>query len=137
MQQGLKFKTIDDFLTYLPDRELEIVEALREIALDSIPDCMEKLSYNVPYYFRHSRICFIWPASVPWGKVKTEGVLFGFCNGYLLADEYGYFDKGRREQVYSKTFNALADIEADLLKSYLFDAVIVDEELKRSKRNRG
>ena len=72
--QNVSFKSIDDFIEYLPENEREIVE----------------------YYYRHSRICFIWPSSVPWGNVKLDGVQFGFCNGYLLIDKSGYLEKGNR-----------------------------------------
>jgi len=65
--QKIKFKNVNDFLESLPNLELELVEILRNLILESIPDCKEKLAYNVPFYYRHSRVVFIWPASVPWG----------------------------------------------------------------------
>ncbi|MEZ5039961.1 MAG: DUF1801 domain-containing protein [Saprospiraceae bacterium] len=129
--QPFHFDNVDEFLDYLPEQEREIVEYLREIVFDCMPDCTEKLSYNVPYYFRHRRICFIWPSAVPWGKVKLDGVQFGFCNGHLLQDDLGYLEKGSRKQVYSKTFMNIADVDVDLLKVYIFEAAVVDEELRR------
>ncbi|OGU27501.1 MAG: hypothetical protein A2057_05245 [Ignavibacteria bacterium GWA2_35_9] len=129
--QKLQFKSIDDFLEYLPEDELKIVNRLRQLILDCIPDCVEKLSYNVPYYYRHSRICFIWPASVPWGNVKMKGVQLGFCNGNKLNDEIKYLERGNRKQVYIKTFYDVKDIETDLLRSYILEAVMRDEKLKK------
>ena len=131
--QKLAFADIDDFFEYIPKRELEIVMALRQLVLDCIPGCKEKLSYNVPFYYRYSRICFIWPAAIPWGNVKMRGVQLGFCKGYLLRDEINYLDKGNRKQVYSKVFTDLGEIEADLLRTYLFEAVFVDEQTKKNK----
>ncbi|MCX2681473.1 DUF1801 domain-containing protein [Galbibacter sp. EGI 63066] len=130
--QNIDFDTVDDFLDYLPDNERKIVDYLRRIILECIPGCTEKLSYNVPFYYRHARICFIWPSSVPWGKVKA-GVQLGFCNGNLLQDELNYLDKGGRKQVYSKTFTDIKAIDVDLLKTYIFDAVKVDKQLKKKK----
>lgn len=72
--QNVNFKSIDDFIEVLPENEHAIVKHLRVILMDCIPDAIEKLSYNVPYYYRHSRICFLWPSSVPWGSVQLEGV---------------------------------------------------------------
>lgn len=132
--QKINFRSVDDFLEYLPENELKIVTGLRHIVLDCMPDCREKLSYNVPYYYRHSRICYIWPSSVPWGNVKLKGVQFGFCNGNKLKDEINYLEKGSRKQVYIKTFYSLKDINADLLRSYILEAVMVDEGLKSTKR---
>ena len=129
--QKLNFGDIYDFLDYLPDNELKVVEFLRQIILDCIPNCSEKLAYNVPYFYKNSRICFIWPPSVPWGNIKIKGVQLGFCNGHLLQDSINYLDKGTRKQVYWKEFNHIKDIDTDLVKTYLFEAVAVDEKLKK------
>ncbi|MCB0374453.1 MAG: DUF1801 domain-containing protein [Sinomicrobium sp.] len=133
--QPLDFETVADFLDYLPDHERKIVDQLRGMILDCIPDCTEKLSYNVPFYYRHSRICFIWPPSVPWGKFGPVGVQLGFCHGNLLRDEINYLEKGDRKQVYIKTFTNSNAMETDLIKAYIFDAVDVDAQLKMNKKH--
>jgi hypothetical protein len=125
-QQPLKFLSIDEFLDYLPEEEREIVEILRELILDSLPQLEERLAYNVPYYYGRSRICFIWPASVPWGKVPAQGVQLGFCKGHLLQDEIEFLQKGNRKEVYVKTFFQPEEIDADLVKAYLMEAGEVD-----------
>jgi len=56
-----------------------------------------------------------------------NGVQLSFCKGYLLQDDINYLEKGDRKQVYSKTFFEIEDIDVDVLKTYLFDAVEVDE----------
>lgn len=66
--QNVRFNNVEEFLDYLPDNEREIVDFLRNIVFNSLPNPTEKLSYNVPYYYLHSRVCFIWPAAIPWGK---------------------------------------------------------------------
>jgi len=129
--QNVKFNNVDEFLDFLPENELEIVEFLRTVVFDCISNCREKLSYNVPYYYRHSRVCFIWPASVPWGNVKKNGVLFGFCRGNLLNDDVNWLERGERKQVYTKTFTRIDEIYVDLLKGYIFEAVELDEKLKK------
>lgn len=131
--QGVSFRNIDDFLAFLPENELAIVEALRSIVADCIPDCKEKLSYNVPYFSRYYRICLIWPASVPWGNVKLNGVQLGFVNGNLLLDESHYLERGSRKQVYTKTFNSVAEIDADLIRSFIYEAVLIDEEKGKAR----
>lgn len=81
-QPGIKFKTVDDFLEYLPDDELEVVVALRDLIFTCLPEVEEKLAYNVPFYYGSQRMFFIWPASIPWGKVKS-GIRFGFTRDEL------------------------------------------------------
>ncbi|MBR9997888.1 MAG: DUF1801 domain-containing protein [Cyclobacteriaceae bacterium] len=133
----MKFESVEDFLGYLPDYERKIVDQLRIILLECIPDCIEKLSYNVPFYYRHSRICFIWPSSIPWGNVNLNGVQLGFCRGDLLGDGLNYLEKGHRKQVYIRTFYDVKEIDADLIRSYILDAIEVDDFLKKEKKAKG
>nr|WP_293834367.1 DUF1801 domain-containing protein [uncultured Arsenicibacter sp.] len=130
--QPVHVRDVGELLEYLPDHERQIVDALRSIIFSCIPGCREKIAYNVPFYSRRKRICFIWPASVPWGKVK-KGVRLGFSNGYLLSDELNYLEKGGRKHVYCRDFTSVQDINVDLLKTFLFEAVVVDEELALRK----
>ena len=132
--QPVKFQSIDDLLTFIPKEELKIVKRLRELIFTCMPSCKEKLAYNVPYYYHYSRICFIWPGSVPWGKIKENGVKLGFCQGNLLSDEINYLEKENRKQVYTKTFKHFKEIEVDILKSYLFQAIEIDQKNHQKKK---
>jgi len=132
--QDVHFNGVEEFLDYLPEDELKIVNRLREIILQALPDCIERLSYNVPYYKRHANICFVWPPSIPWGKTKQVGVRFGFTKGYLLDDPAGYLDRGERKQVYWKDYTNVKQINADVLLQFLYEAALVDEELSKQKR---
>ena len=125
--QNVDFNDVEDFLDYLPKDELAIVKILRALIFECIPNCQEKLSYNVPFYRRKKNIFFIWPSSIAWGKMKQRGVRLGFTSGYLMRDEINYLDKGERKQVYYKDFYSVADIEIDLLKTYLFEAGLIEE----------
>ena len=132
--QNVNFANMEEFLQFLPEEELKIVELLRKIIFQCLPDCTEKLSYNVPFYKVHSNVCFIWPSSVTWGAMKQRGVRMGFSNGYLMQDELNYLDKGDRKHVYWKDFYSLKDIDTDLIKAYLFEAAYIDQEMKRKKK---
>lgn len=132
--QPISFSSVEEFLDYLPEGELDLVEVLRFCIFQAIPDCREKLAYNVPFYYRHSRICYIWPSTVPWGKVQTNGVTLGFTKGFLLPDPAIYLEKGSRKEVYTKTFTNRGQIDRELIQSYLLDAAIIDDELHRKKK---
>ncbi|HAA11243.1 MAG TPA: DUF1801 domain-containing protein [Cytophagales bacterium] len=134
--QPIKFHSIEDFLEFLPDGERIIVDKLRQIIWDCLPDGREKLSYNVPYFSRHRRIVFIWPASVPWGKVALKGVQIGFCEGHRLQDEIGFLEKGNRKQVATKTYFSPQEINEDLLRAYLYMAIELDDHLQAEKRSK-
>ena len=129
--QGLQFNTIADFLDYLPEDELEIVLYLRKIILECIPNCKEKLAYNVPFYYCHSRICYIWPESIPWGKVE-KGVAIGFCKGTLLLDETFETTKFTSKL----TFSSVQEIDVELLKLQIYEAVLIDNQIVKAKRRK-
>lgn len=126
--QPTKFTHVGEFLDSLPPGELSMVERLRNIIFVALPQCTEKLAYNVPFYYLNSRICYVWPASVPWGGIDT-GVTLGFCKGHLLSDEINYLEKRNRKQILSKTFISEQEIAPYLLKSYLFEAKEIDVQL--------
>ena len=132
--QNLKFRSVDEFLEFLPPQERKIVDELRKLVFDCLPECTEKLSYNVPYYALRYGVCFIWPASVQWKIVTQQSVDLGFCKGHLLTDDLNYLDKGKRKEVYVRTFYSVKDIDADLLRSFIYEAAIVDEQLAKSKK---
>ena len=129
--QGIQVKSIDEFLDNLPEDELEIVLFLRKIILECMPDCKEKLAYNVPFYYRHSRICYIWPASIPWGKVE-KGVAIGFCKGISFLDETFETTKFTSKL----TFNSVKEIDVPLLKQQIYEAILVDNQIVKAKRRK-
>ncbi len=127
--QNVSFQSLDDFLEFLPEEERVITEKLRALVFDTLPEIGERLSFNVPYYRLHRDICFIWPASVLWGKTKAyDGVRFGFTYGHLLQDESHYFQLGNRKQVSYRDFHTPLEIDSDRIRSFLFEASILDEQ---------
>ena len=113
-------------MDYLPDDELKIVECLRKLMLEHMPDVREKLAYNVPFYYGKRRICLIWPASVPYGGFK-KGVLLGFCQGYKLKDPRQYLTHGTNKRVFYKIFQSPREINVRAIVSLLKDAVKLDQ----------
>lgn len=136
-QRGIKFETVDDFFDYITPAEKPVVNYLRGLIQECLPQHTEKLSYNVPYYYINRRICFIWPGSVPWGGFK-EGVMFGFCNGNLLADELGFFSTNVTKVIRYKIFYTVDEIIAceDVLKTYLFMAVEIDQHFAKTRHKK-
>lgn len=132
--QNVSFDNVNDFLEFLPDDEYQITVKLREIVFDSIPNVIEHLSFNVPYYKVNRNICFIWPASILWGKSQTyNGVRLGFTNGYLIHDETNYLSRENRKQVYWHDYMSFHELDVDIIKSYIFEAVIIDNQFRKKK----
>ncbi len=118
-------KNVEDFIANLPGNERHLTEILREIILDTLPGVREKLSYGVPYFYRKSRICFLWPASAPMGG-DYEGVMLGFCKAHLLSNEQGLLDMGVRKEVGAAIFNHVKQIDEEVIREVLLEAAMVD-----------
>lgn len=130
--QKLKFSSIDDFLEYLPEEEFSIVQFLQRLIRESLPDCKAKLSYNVPFYSRHRRICFIWPSAIPWGGIE-KGVALGFCRANEMVLEDDFLSFGKKKVVATVTFQSVKEIPIEKVRQLLFEASIIDEQFAKSK----
>jgi hypothetical protein len=131
-------KTVEDFVAALPRDEKIIVNRLRSLILETDPRIQEKLSYGVPYFFRHRRICFLWPASaIPYesGKVKerTSKVDFGFCYGNQLSNEQGLLLAEGRKQVYVIRLSSFSEIDEQAFQEIIQEAVLLDKEFGKKK----
>lgn len=111
--QPFHFNSYVEFFEFISDEHKPLVSALKDIIYDTIPDVKEKLSWNVPFFYKNRTICFIWPGSVPWGKKTYKGVQLGFAKGYLMKPN-DFLEMGNRKQIYTKTFYSLAEIETHL-----------------------
>ena len=129
-QNGIKFQSFVEFWEYLPDNERTITDVLREIILKTLPSTTkEKLTYNVPFYYGKRRICLIWPASIPWGGVKS-GVLLGFCYGYKLKDVDAYLTHGTNKQIFYKIYHSTDEINRTAIIRLLKEAIKLDDKFK-------
>ena len=74
-----RIRSLVQLFDLLPTEERIIVDVLRQIILENLPEnCSEKISFNVPFFFGRKGICIIWPSTIPRGGIK-KGVLLGFC----------------------------------------------------------
>ena len=110
-----------DFLDYLPEDEFVIVEEVRALIKECVPQIKEKLSYNVPFYALQKNLFFIWPACIPWGKVPRNKVHLGFTNGHLLPDPYNVLESGSRKFVRVIALPTNEALDTEMIRFYLFE----------------
>ena len=133
---------VEAFIGDLPGDERVIVSMLRRLLLDTDPRFREKLSYGVPYFSRNRRVCFIWPASAPFGPKNSKASL-GFCYGNLLSNSQGLLLGEARKQVFTVSFSSIKQIDEPVILEIIKEALIVDdlwlpknEKYKKLWRNR-
>ena len=122
-----KYKDFDSFLDALSPSEQRICLRIRELILQNFPTLKETWAYGAPFYKGRSRVCFLYPASLPYSGVKA-GVNFGFNRGSLLSNEQGLLHMGDRKEVAYIAILTEKDIQEDLFLEILHEAVILDNE---------
>jgi len=123
--QKISFRDFNDFYDYIPAEEQVLVDLLWRIIYETLPDVRERLAYNVPFYYRHRRICYLWPSSIPWGGLKpNSGVALGFVKGRQFAADYLTGGTGRDMRY--RTFSHQKEVDAMLLRDLLLQAAVLD-----------
>ena len=111
----------------LPENERIIVDVLRQIIIENLPpECKEKISYSVPFFYRNRGLCIVWPATVPRGGIK-EGVLLGFWYGNQLNDVDHYLTHGTNKQIFYKIYKSPEEIDEAAIVKLLKEAVRIDK----------
>lgn len=125
--QDFKYQSYVELYEALDPEEQLIVHTLREIIEATIPDIKQKLSWNIPAFYKKKSICYIWPGSVAWGKKTFSGVQLGFNHANKMKPN-NYLDKGNRKQVYHKTYTKIEEVERDLgiIQKLLLEANKID-----------
>lgn len=118
-------RNIDELFGSLPEGERITASILRELVKENLPGVREKLSWGAPFYHGKRSICFIWPASIPWGKLK-EGVVLGFSQAKAL-DHDGFLGLGTRKQFGRHVFLLPEDINVAVAEKLLRQAWEVDQ----------
>ena len=114
----------------LPDEERIIVDVLRQIISENIPESFkEKISYNVPFFYGRKGICIIWPSTIPRGGIKKD-VLLGFWYGNKLKDVDQYLTHGTNKQIFYKIFYSAEEINEEAIVKLLKEAVSLDSRSK-------
>jgi hypothetical protein len=130
----VKIRNLVELFTILPEDERIIVDVLRQIILENLPQyCKEKISYNVPFFYGNKGICIIWPATVPRGGIK-KGVLLGFWYGNKLKDVDRFLTHGTNKQIFYKIYQTPEEINDKPIKKLLKEAIKLDIGFKKAPK---
>jgi hypothetical protein len=129
----MKIESYLDLFAILPEDERIMVDVLRQIVREALPpNCKEKISYNVPYFYGNKGICIIWPSAIPRGGIK-KGVLFGFWYGNKLNDTDNFLTHGTNKKIFYKIYLTPEEIDDKPIRKLLRDAVRVDNTFQKKK----
>jgi hypothetical protein len=128
-----RHKDFDALLADISPLEQAICLRMRALILGNFPEFKEKFGYGAPYYHLNSRVCFLYPASLPYSGIET-GVSFGLTRGHLLSNEQGLLQMENRKEVGYVFLQRESDIQEDLLLEILHEAVLLDQEIAAQKK---
>ncbi len=133
LNTSINIRSLSELFEVLPDNERVIVDVLRQIIIETLPlNCIEKISYNVPFFYCRRGICIVWPATIPRGGIK-DGVLLGFWHGNKLNDFDNYLIHGSNKQIFYKIFYSPEEIDERAIQRLLKEAVRVDHLSGKNK----
>jgi len=118
---------ISDYLYKLTSEQAGIVQCLHDLIMET-PGIEVKRRWNLPFYFRKSWICY-------FNVLKNGNVEWAFTRGNELSNEAQWLEARGRKQIYSVDFAAVGDIDMQLAKVTLQEALLLDEHVSYSVRN--
>jgi len=120
--------TMDDFFENYQGATYALLQRLHAI-ITSLPGVEGRLTYNIPFYYRNTWICYLAPA-------KDGSVELSFTYGSELSNEQGLLDARGRKQVSGVVFRRLSDIPEDTLLEVLHEALLVDDLHSQNKKKK-
>lgn len=119
-------KSIEEFISSLPENQKDITIRLKEIILETNPSFEEKFAYGVPYYYLNKRVCFVWPTFILRSGFKS-GVIFGISNGVMLKKKFDIISCGSCKVIGWIQYNTLKEVKPKIIKDILAEAIIFQE----------
>ncbi len=113
---------MDAVLSFIFDQtenRKNIMLSLHEL-LSSIPGVNSRISYNIPFYYRKKRICYLNP-------VKGDGVELAFIQGRKLSNSQGLLEDKERKQIAGVTFYSISEIPYHQLSEIIQEAIVLDD----------
>jgi hypothetical protein len=112
---------VEDYIYGFEGDDHEIMKILHDLMMDQ-PGIYCKLSFKIPFYYRNSWICYIYPQ-------KKGGIEFVFTRGHELSNEQGILDARGRKEVAGIRLKSLDDIPQESLFEVIHEAILLDESV--------
>ena len=111
----------EDFIYGYEGETLEVMKYLHDLMMDQ-PGISCKISFKIPFYYRNSWICYIYPQ-------KKGGIEFVFTRGKELSNEQGILEARGRKEVAGIQLKTLDDIPQESLFEVIQEAILLDESV--------
>ena len=105
-------KTVDEYLTEVPEKRLEALKSIRELCLTNLPDHEESMVYNMPSYKRNNQV------EIAFASQKQHICVYVLIHEVMLNNEEGLkgLNHGKGCIRYSNPDKIDFDFIAELIK---------------------
>ena len=111
--------TVDLYIDQLSDAHLRtILEQLRAIILETLPNVEESIKWNIPFYTYHGMLCYLNP--------QKDHIALGFAKGAQLSNAQGILS-GTGSQVRHIRIGDIHDIPTEGIIEVLMEAAMLNE----------
>jgi len=120
--------TVDDYINQQPADLQRILRWLRKIIVSSDPSIREKIAWKIPV-FTYRQVNVMYLNVVRGRRGLPPGVIIelAFMAGHSLPDELGMLMSAGRKQVRSLPIRDVDDPEADIVRTYIQEALLLIE----------
>ncbi|WP_077922688.1 DUF1801 domain-containing protein [Spirosoma sp. 209] len=120
--------TVDDYINQQPADLQRILRWLRKIIVSSDPSIREKIAWQIPVFtYRQVNVFYLNVVRSRRGMPPGVGIELGFMAGHHLPDELGMLMSAGRKQVRSLPIRGVDDPEADIVRTYIQEALLLIE----------
>ena len=115
---------VEDFILNFEGEQKEIMLFFHSLLTEEF-NLIPKFQYNLPFYYRKSWICYLFPT-------KKGLIELAFTRGKELSNAQGLLKSRGRKMVSSIEFKALKDISIGNIREVIHEAIILDETVPYS-----
>ena len=116
---------VDYFIDTLPEEQQKLVQLIRKLIHQVVPNVEERLSFKIPFYHYYGMFCYINPVK--------QGIDIGFCRGKDLLETFPQLQLKERAIIATLNIQHTNDIVTLEVHSLLTTAALWNEEAKRLK----
>ncbi len=119
---------VEDFIYTYEGNQRAVMLHLHNL-LSGEMNLVAKIRFKVPFYYKKSWICYLNPR-------KNGLVEFSFLRGNELSNVQGLLQSKGRKQVFSITFENLADIPEKTINEIIQEALLLDETVPYASKRK-
>ncbi len=112
---------VEDFILNFEGDQKEIMLFFHSLLTEEF-NLIPKFQYNLPFYYRKSWICYLFPT-------KKGLIELAFTRGKELSNAQGLLKSRGRKMVSSIEFQELKDISIEGISEAIHEAIILDENV--------